>query len=285
MVQARFEELLRSAREVTRAYSESRDVPSIDLNTIATCINRAYREMEACDVNITGMKGAGKTTLALRLAAGAYGGWGRALESLLFTPKQLLAVIYGYNVRGERARVVIIDDAGSWLSKWFLTTSKVATLELLELSRTVISSIIYTNINTLPRHIRSNVRWVLRVVPLSPQERASLAVQFEGGETERLLMDKSVKWSKALVYSARQRLDGSERYSIEGVFIYPVRMPREIYERYMEVRRRYVTLKASEVLKRVIAKEGALEFLEAARSVGVEAEIRELLREMNIEAS
>jgi len=236
------------ADTLTALWAKKKHKQPFSLETIVKLINWAWANNEVADIVIEGKKGSGKTTLALMIAAYVYAkrgkpNWQKALDSLYFKPTQLLLSLIKRVSQGDKIKVVILDDAGAWISKWTITSEKEAFFEAFELSRTLVGGMIFTNVASLAKYLRMTSTLRIRVRRLSYQERVELAERIDNKVVKNSLLDRSMWWSEARVYTTSWDLRYREYIHKKAVFIYPVRMPNKIYRQYIEKRHEYTALK------------------------------------------
>jgi hypothetical protein len=144
-------------------YSEDDEYEKEDIDWIESLageIRFAWRNWGFVGFFIFGRQGAGKTTLALRLAKSVYRSWKRALSRLYFSHAEIEGAIKAamenvYKKKRSEARfpVIIWDDAGVWASKYMIRREggakyAMAVQNLVELARRITASMIVTA--TLP---------------------------------------------------------------------------------------------------------------------------------------
>jgi hypothetical protein len=138
-------------------YSEEDEYEEQDwIESLADEIRVAWRNWGFVGFFIFGRQGAGKTTLALRLAKTVYRSWRRALNRLYFTPAEIegaiqVAMENVYRKRRSEARfpAIIWDDAGVWASKYMIRREggvkyAMAVQNLVELARRITASMVVT---------------------------------------------------------------------------------------------------------------------------------------------
>ena len=246
------------------------------LDKIVKLIEWAWKNDEVVDIVIDGKKGHGKTTLALMIGAYTYRrrgspDWKKALDSLYFKPTELLLDLIKRVTNNDKVKVVILDDAGAWISKWTITSEKEAFFEAFELSRTLVGSMIFTNVGSLAKYLRMTSSLRIRVRRLKYSERVQLSEYVDNEIVKQSLLDRDMRWSECRVYTTYFDLDYRERYKKRAVFIFPVKMPDKIYKFYVEKRQKYTGLKMVLALVR-LAKSNPLlipEILTQSKEMGV----------------
>lgn len=233
---------------LNRIWADVRDEETFKIEDIVRLIEWAYLNNETVDITVDGKKGSGKTTLALTIAALAYArrgtpDWERALEHLYFKPTELLLGLTRAISRKEKVKVVILDDAGAWMSKWTISGEKEAFFEAMELSRTLVGGIIYTHVASLAKHLRLTANLHIRVERLKYSERVALAEYVSDEVIRNSLLDRNMRWSRARVYTINYDLMYNIRFKKQAVLIFPVRLPDKIYKKYIQKRHEYTGLK------------------------------------------
>lgn len=126
------------------------DKKTFTINDIVKSIVRAFKENDHISILISGKRGAGKTTLMTHILANIYNDNGipsfnKALDYTFFDPVEALNFII--DRLKERKPIICIgfDDAGTWISKWFISKSKAYFLQFTNLFRMVLGGSIYTD--------------------------------------------------------------------------------------------------------------------------------------------
>jgi len=154
---------------------------------LSRLINKAYESNEVVVAYVYGDFAVGKTSYALWVAYEVLGDWGEALDHLFFSPREAILKIKDAVERRERLKVIILDDAGTWLSKlsWW-ESYKVAFMEFFNLIRSVCSGVIFTTpTQELPKAIREKSFFRINVRSLT-------------GETSKPFRDLIDRWKSII---------------------------------------------------------------------------------------
>lgn len=245
------------ARKITESLKRSRYSVVEDVFTLDDLVKEIVQGMKrdtTVDILVDGHKGVGKTTFALMLAwrvfRKVYGAksdpWQKALDNLFFRPTTFLTYVASAVARGERIPVAILDDAGAWLGKWIMNAEKEAFFNAYDLSRTVFGGLIFTNVASIAKYIRSTVTYRIRIDPLDMDKRYAIAEYVDGRNKEILhysLLNPRIKWSQARIYETWFDLKYEPRFKRKAVFYFPVLLPNNIYKAYIEKRQRYTKIR------------------------------------------
>ena len=218
--------------EVESGESVLRNVVDDWIELYADKIRRAHRSWEFVGFFIYGRQGAGKTTLALTLAARVLGSWQRALSCLYFDPAEIERVARAAVSRvltsqdpTAREAVIVWDDAGVWASKYRFRETEYAEAvqSLTELARRITASLIVTA--TAPRRVLTALReqeWFF----------FSLVGPFHKG---------GGKYSCANVYTLSILPTGKVYVSKHGENLcFTLALPDEVRQTYTEMMLRYI---------------------------------------------
>lgn len=211
---------------------------------------------------IQGLSGSGKTTLALKI--GAYylfnfkknkPSYRQALKYTVFDPFDVLNIILKHLEQRKKVPIIIMDDAGSWLSKFVRTLDKTAFLEFYNLLRSSVNTLIFTDIWSIDKYIRDTVkiRALVRKIPQSQYENYGIP------------RDTRVEWSIASLYAVQLTINGPVKKKLTEI-IYPLELPDYVRRAYEEERRKYTTQLAIRVFKRMVSSKSGLEQLESRES-------------------
>ncbi len=115
------------------------------MTLIAKLAEKAYEIDGYVDALIYGDKGAGKSVYALISAFKIYNDWDTVLKHLFFSPKEAIDFILEKHERGERVKMIILDDAGLWLGKlrWW-EKEKVEFADFYDVIREVCACVVFT---------------------------------------------------------------------------------------------------------------------------------------------
>ncbi len=191
----------------------------------------AYLNEQHVTIIVGGQPGAGKTSFAVRILCAVYDCAARpdaAARRILLGQEGLLDFLrMQERSKGRREKLVIFDDAGVWLSRWFLTKEKAAVLEALNYVRDYVAVAIFTFVSgNVAKFVRdyASVRVLVRL--LSRQEKEALG------------LDPDDLWSVARVYRQYVAPDFSTRWRTLGEIVFRPRIPEPLYSRYYLRRRR-----------------------------------------------
>ena len=272
-------EIVHKAKQVSNALTEitvsKRREQKFTIERIVRFIRWAHRHGQTIDIVIEGPKGAGKTTLALTIAAYVYSkrgnpNWEAALNSLFFKPTDAIMYLWRALAKGESVPCIIVDDAGAWIGKWTITAEKEAFFGVSDLSRLMTGGIIYTTVASLAKYLRMTAALFIRVRPLSKEERFRLAKNVNNEVIRSSLLNPTHTWSEARVYKPYWDVKYRFRVRRVGIMVYPARLPNKYYKLYTKKRLEY----SAELLIRAALKsarsnpDNAVEILESARYQG-----------------
>ncbi|RLF07893.1 MAG: hypothetical protein DRJ69_06700, partial [Thermoprotei archaeon] len=225
--------------------------------TLTEYIKRAYEFRGIVTAYVYGDMGTGKTSYALHVAREVYGSWEEALNHLLFDPLPALRLLEKALEEDRRIPLIILDDAGFWLSKleWWKEET-VAFMQFYNLARTVVAGIIFTTPqDDLPSALRKKVSFRISVRPLSweevPRHFAEKALE-KREEYERQGINWKL-WCMAVGYRLRTLPSFMQRVKKKYIDIYPMHYPKSILEKYEEKRKKAVR-KGLERLKELLEK-------------------------------
>ena len=211
--------------------------------TLSALIKRAYRTNGYVSAGVIGEMGIGKTSYALHVASEIYG-WDKALQYLFFKPQDAVRVMRKALDSGKRIPLLIMDDAGFWLSKltWW-EEHKVVFMDFYNLIRTVCASIIFTCPgDELPKVMRKKMYFRITISPLHKNRVIQLLEKIPKRELEVLRSEgRDIRyWNIAKGYKL-QTLPSYMQY-VRSLFedIYPLHYPKHIYLKYEEMRRIFV---------------------------------------------
>lgn len=144
---------------------------------LSRLIERAHESEGFISAFVYGPQGIGKTSYCLHVAADVYGSWDAALNHLFFDPleaiERMLSVIEDMESgeREDRIKVLIMDDAGTWLSKtsWW-EESKQEFAELFDLIRTACSCVIFNSpANNIIKRISDEIMLRVKVTKINAE--------------------------------------------------------------------------------------------------------------------
>ncbi len=142
---------------------------------LSRLIEEAHRSEGFVSAFVYGPQGVGKTSYCLHVAADVYGSWDLALKSLYFDPTNAIdAMLERIEVlesgeADERIKVMIMDDAGVWLSKssWW-EESKQEFGELFDLIRSACSCIIFNSPgNNIIGRVSNEIMYRVKIVKIN----------------------------------------------------------------------------------------------------------------------
>ena len=222
--------------------------------TLSALIKRAYRTNGYVSAGVIGEMGIGKTSYALHVASEIYG-WDKALQYLFFKPQDAVRVMRKALDSGKRIPLLIMDDAGFWLSKltWW-EEHKVVFMDFYNLIRTVCASIIFTCPgDELPKVMRKKMYFRITISPLHKNRVIQLLEKIPKRELEVLRSEgRDIRyWNIAKGYKL-QTLPSYMQY-VRSLFedIYPLHYPKHIYLKYEEMRRVFVREALEKAVKRL----------------------------------
>ena len=206
---------------------------------LVNLIERAYRHNGVITAYIYGDFGFGKTSYALWVGFKVLGSWDKVLKHLFFHPEDAMKVIGRAIDRGERLKIIIMDDAGLWLDRltWW-EESKVSFMKFFNLIRSVASGVLFTTPSQeLPKQIIRKCMIRVRVRPSSKDEIISYVGEDGYRELEELVRKYGLKplFNIATGYKLKTLPSFTEFLSKEFYDIYPLHYP--IYEEYERKRR------------------------------------------------
>ena len=200
---------------------------------------------------VYGPQGSGKTSYSLRIAADVYGDWNTALKHLFFYPDEVIDLMLRTLEKletgeGEKIKVLIMDDAGVWLSrtKWW-EESKQEFAELFDLIRTVCSCVIFNSpANNIIRRVTNEIILRVKITKINPEMHEMLLRQGYNVDPR--------KYRLAVLYSYNLTPKFQEYIKKEAYDIFPLHYP--VYEEYQKVRLRVVKNKLISVKQVLEAK-------------------------------
>ncbi len=207
---------------------------------LSRLIERAHETEGFISAFIYGSQGTGKTSYSLHVAADVYGCWNTALKHLFFSPldaidKMLKTLERLEAGEGERIKVLIMDDAGIWLSKstWW-EDSKQEFAELFDLIRSVCSCVIFNSPgNNVIGRIMNEI--MLRVKITEIDAKMSEMLRDMGYKID------STKYRLAVLYSHKLTPKFQGYIKKEAYDVFPLHYP--VYEEYNRIRLKVVKQK------------------------------------------
>jgi len=194
-------------------------------------IKEAYEENGFVSAVVFGRQGIGKTTYALIVAYQIYQDWDTVFDHLFFKPDEV--VDYLINNK-SRAKLIILDDAGTWLNtmSWW-TMDKIVFSELFDVLRTRTAGIIFTtpNVNNLISRIRDQIMYRIRIEKVGKDD-----------------------WRRAIIYSAGLSPKMQLFVRKIGYDYFKCKVEDEVYKRYLQIREYYVEEKIKELESAVYQK-------------------------------
>ena len=210
---------------------------------LANLIKKAYEHNGFISALVIGNLGSGKTSYALHVASEIYG-WGNAPKHLFFDLDPALQLLENALHQHRRIPLLILDDAGLWLSRlrwWEEDITRF--MELYNIMRTLASGIIFTSpTNDLPRAILRKIIFRITLKPISIDEARN-----------RLNLNDNIKWRdyKGLLKLRGQNPDywnvatGYRLHTLPSFMqfvrkhfedCYPLHYPKSVYEEYEKIR-------------------------------------------------
>ncbi|MEM4455024.1 MAG: hypothetical protein QXT28_09955 [Thermofilaceae archaeon] len=196
---------------------------------LAGKIEAAYKTHGFAGIIIYGVQGAGKSTLALRVAKALGYTWREVLQDVLvFTLEDLKARLDAAVATGKRWKVLVWDDAGVHGSAYIFHLDVAAAAWLssvIQLARTQAAGLILTtpSVTRVAKAIRDQPDWLR--VELRPLKR-------ENGDLV----------SRVRVYGVRQDALGKQHvYTVVEDALFTARLPWHVRAQYVAIRRSYAT--------------------------------------------
>lgn len=254
--------------EAIEEYFEKRRLKEqvLTLDDIVDSIIELYNKVDMLSFLFQGLTGQGKTTFALKISARFYARinrdryeyyWKEALNHLYFDPLTLLSHIIKNIKKGNTIPLVILDDAGAWLSKWGLSSDKRGFLEFTNLLRETIGAIIYTDIFSIAKYIRDTVKI------------HGILEKLNYAQIRKLNLDTKKEWSMCKLYTIKMNIRGIYMNHL-GDIVFPLELPKHVRREYRAKRRKYTADLAVRVLRRIVTTRRFAEELEEGRHGAVE---------------
>lgn len=215
-------------------------------------INVAHEKNRYIQIYLMGLQGAGKTTLALHIAARVYmmknmPSYRAALRNLFFDPAEALEYLFGrhekvvssgkYSVHRARAKCIIVDDAGAWLFKLGLDKRTRTFLRFSNYFRTLTACAIFTDVMSIAKLIRDTSGYRILVQPF-PRDRISPYIV--DPEFNDFIDAPGVEWSIGIVYNTKLSVKFQTYTPRLGFIIFPRYIPPKVYSQYMRIRAEYL---------------------------------------------
>ncbi len=223
----------------------------------AHIINMYIQHHDIFIMLIQGLSGHGKTTLALHIAAEFYktyrknkkikNGYTRALRYLMFDPLEIVSELIKQFRRQKPVDIIIFDDAGTWLSKWGITADKRTFLEFMNLLRTAVGAMIFTDIWSVAKYVRDISKVKVIVEKLSPSEYPRYGIK----DTKR-------EWSIGKVYLTKISIKGVYETYI-GDVLFPLDLPQVVRYKYNAKRTKYTMRLAARVISRILSNDKVIQ--------------------------
>jgi len=232
------------------------------LTKLSKSIVAAYKSNKIVSAMVYGPQGIGKTSYAIWTAYYVLkelglGGWDDVLNYVFFEPKDALEFVKNYHDAGKRVPILVMDDAGYWLNKlsWW-EKDKRRFLEMHNLIRSTCAGVIYTTPSReLPSALRDQLTFIVKIVLPTSREKLIRKFGREWPKVRSYLESLGVNpnyWRLAYIYctsiypSLSKRV--MKRYHVE---FYPLHYPKPVYEKYEEIRRKYVAMALKRTLEAI----------------------------------
>jgi hypothetical protein len=207
---------------------------------LADLIKKAYKYDGVVTAYIYGDFGQGKTSYALWVAYNVLGSWDKVLDHLFFDPEEAVKVMGEVIRKGDRLKLVIMDDAGLWLDRltWW-EEKKVTFMNFFNLIRSVAAGVLFTTPSQeLPKQILNKCMFRVSVRYTSKEEVVKFVGEDGYREIEELIRKYSLKpvVNVAVGYKLRMLPSFTEFVSKEFYDFYPLHYP--IHEEYERKRRK-----------------------------------------------
>jgi len=191
---------------------------------------QAYHNNGFISCMIMGEQAAGKTSYALHIAREIYNTWDRVLDHLYFDPDEAMNTFEKYALQRKRLPLVIMDDAGLWLSslRWYEEDIK-NFLEFYNIMRSVAAGVIFTSVDLedLPKRLWKKIWYRAEVIT-----------------------EEDNKQCKAVVYRVKARANLKAYLYHRAIDYFPRHYPNWLYERYEVLRNKAVINKIRQYKKR-----------------------------------
>jgi len=204
-------------------------------------IEKAYEREGFISALIFGSQGIGKTSYALRVAKQVYSSWHKALDYLFFNPKEAIKRLWTALEKGERLKLIILDDAGLWLGKsqWW-HREKLEFAEFFDIIRTVCSAVIFTTpADNLLSRLSHEIQLRIKVNPIDSELYSQLKKQGYNVDVDTWRVAKIYRFSLSPLF---QPIIKKQAYDI-----FPLYYPNEIKALYDKKRREAVKAKLDRV--------------------------------------
>ncbi len=219
---------------------------------LSRLIEEAHRSEGFVSAFVYGPQGVGKTSYCLHVAADVYGSWDLALKHLYFDPTDAIGAMLDKIEaleRGEteeRIKVMIMDDAGVWLSKstWW-EESKQEFGELFDLIRSACSCVIFNSPgDNIVKRVSNEIMFRIRVTKINAEMCEVLRNAGYKVDPERHRL--------AVIYSHNLTPKFQSYVKKEAYDIFPLHYP--VHEEYRRIRLRFVRGKLESVKAALAAK-------------------------------
>ena len=187
---------------------------------IVNKIREAYNDYNCIFCYIIGNLGSGKTSFALHVSKELLGSWDRVLDHLYFSLDDFLMCIRDLVLRGERVKVIILDDAGSSIPATMWREKEAREISaLINLARTYVSSILFTtpDFYDILKRVRVKINYLIETRKI--EERRSLARVYQ--------YKYSTGWDKYYRKLVKE-------------IQYPRYYPDDVFRRYNKMRREFI---------------------------------------------
>ena len=270
--------LLRKVEETNKNLDEyfkmtDTEKKTFTINDIVKSIVKAFKELDHISILISGKRGAGKTTLMTHILANIYNSNGipsfeKALDYIFFDPVEALDFIIERLKNRDPIIAMGFDDAGTWISKWFISKSKAYFLQFTNLFRMVLGGSIFTDPGSIHKYIKQLSDLKIHVRKLSDREYNEFINMMKEVDPDYAdyLLTNNIRVSEAKVYSIS--VDVMDRVWIrkKSIMYFPLVLPQSFRQKYEEKRRVY-TLDLAVKLVEILLLENEIEVLEKKKEV------------------
>ena len=196
-------------------------------------ILKEYEREGFVSMIIYGAQSSGKTSYALHIGKEVYGSWEEALNHLFFSPLDALNLLDETLEKGERVKLIIMDDAGMWLSKYeWWDEGKIRFSEFYEIVRSVCTCILFTSTNLeLLKSLIGKI-WYRAKVQQNIPDNILKKVKIPSSQLKLYNLSK--------IYRLEELPSGKKIVKYYGFDIYPRYYPDWVKKEYEKIRFRAV---------------------------------------------